>query len=167
MDWGKSRSTTMPVSWENGVTVKANTPEENQSGMLFGHPLSSAYPGSGSSFSREAQASFSLATSSSSSVKILKEEATWETVSPVGCVLRGPQGFLSLEHAQNFSPGRHPNQLPEPPHLSPLNTELQTMLQSVYQSPAPFFLHFQTRYLKSSTWQDLIPDPQRTSPFSN
>ncbi|XP_019732404.1 RNA-binding protein 44 isoform X2 [Hippocampus comes] len=32
VDWGKSRSTSMPISWENGVTFKANTPEENQSG---------------------------------------------------------------------------------------------------------------------------------------
>ncbi|XP_051937810.1 RNA-binding protein 44 isoform X2 [Hippocampus zosterae] len=32
VDWGKSKSTSMPVSCENSVTFKANTPEENQSG---------------------------------------------------------------------------------------------------------------------------------------
>lgn len=33
----------------------------------------------------------------------------------------GPLGLFLLEHTWNMSPGRHPNQMPEPTQLDPLD----------------------------------------------
>ena len=70
---------------------------------------SSAYLGSGrggSSLSREAQTSLSLATSSSSSLGIPSQPR--DSPESLQCVLGLPRGLLPVGRALNTSPGRRP-----------------------------------------------------------
>ena len=89
----------------------------------------------GSSLSRETQTSLSPATSSSSSGGTPRRSQPRDIVSPPcpGSSPGSPPSGTCPEHLTREASRRHPNQMPEPPHLAPLDAEEQRF----YSEPLP------------------------------
>ncbi len=100
------------------------------------HPSSSAYPGpgrGGSSLSRDTQTSLSLVTSSSSSGGhrgVPRPAGRHSPRSSPG----PPPGGTRPKHLPGKASRRHPEQMPEPPQLTPLDVEEQRLYSELLPS---------------------------------
>ena len=74
----------------------------------------------GNSLSKDLQTFFSPATSTNSS-----GETLWDVPNTAEIYFCLPWGLFLDGHAQNISPGRHPDQMPKTPQLAPVNAKEQ------------------------------------------
>ncbi len=106
----------------------------------FIHPSSSAYPGPGrrgSSLSRDAQTSLSLDTSSCppGGYQGVPKPTGRHNPSSVSCVFSGVSSWWDAPGAPPQEVSRwHPEQMPEPPQLAPLDVEEQRLYSELLKS---------------------------------